>query len=76
MSAGLKPLNARPFYNEFVMQAPLGSGKKILLNLLQNGFLGGLDLGEDKMLICCTEINQIEDIVSFASIVKETLSIK
>src|ERR687891_749692 len=76
MSAGLKPLNARPFYNEFVMQAPPGSGKKILSNLLQNGFLGGLDLGEDKMLICCTEINQVEDIVSFASIVKETISIK
>ena len=75
-SAGLKPLNARPFYNEFVMQAPPGSGKKILSNLLQNGFLGGLDLGEDKMLICCTEINQVEDIVSFASIVKETISIK
>src|SRR5919112_655160 len=56
MSAGLKPLNARPFYNEFVMRAPPGSGKKILSNLLQNGFLGGLDLGEDKMLICCTEI--------------------
>ena len=76
MSAGLKPLNARPFYNEFVMQAPPGSSKKILSNLLQNGFLGGLDLGEDKMLICCTEINQVEDIVLFASIVKETISIK
>src|SRR5918993_2400750 len=76
MSAGLKPLNARPFYNEFVMQAPPGSSKKILSNLLQNGFLGGLDLGEDKMLICCTEINQVEDIVSFASIVRETISIK
>jgi glycine dehydrogenase subunit 1 len=75
-SIGLKPLKKRPFYNEFVIQAPPGSVKKILSNLLQNGFLGGLDLGEDKMLICCTEMNEVEDIMSFASIVKETISEK
>ncbi len=73
---GLKPLNSKPFYNEFVLQAPPGMGIKILSNLLQNGILGGLDLGEDKMLICCTETNQAEDIISYASIVKETISQK
>ncbi|HEU4448311.1 MAG TPA: aminomethyl-transferring glycine dehydrogenase subunit GcvPA [Nitrososphaeraceae archaeon] len=73
---GLKPLNSKPFYNEFVLQAPPGVGTRILSNLLQNGILGGLDLGEDKMLMCCTETNQVEDIVSYASIVKETISRK
>jgi glycine dehydrogenase subunit 1 len=75
-STGLKPLNSKPFYNEFVLQAPPGMGIRILSNLIQNGILGGLDLGEDKMLICCTETNQVEDIVSYASIVKETISQK
>ena len=73
---GLKPLNSKPFYNEFVLQAPPGVGTRILSNLLQNGILGGLYLGEDKMLICCTETNQVEDIISYASIVKETISQK
>jgi glycine dehydrogenase subunit 1 len=76
ISTDLKPLNSKPFYNEFVLQAPPGVGTRILSNLLQNGILGGLDLGEDKMLICCTETNQVEDIISYASIVKETISQK
>ena len=75
-STGLKSLDSKPFYNEFVLQAPPGMGTRILSNLLQNGILGGLDLGEDKILICCTEMNQVEDILSFASIVKETISQK
>jgi glycine dehydrogenase subunit 1 len=40
--------------------------------LFKNGILGGLDLGEDKMLICCTEMNTVQDIESFVSIIKET----
>jgi glycine dehydrogenase subunit 1 len=75
-STGLNPLNSKPFYNEFVLQAPPGMGTRILSNLLQYGILGGLDLGEDKILICCTEMNQVEDIISYASIVKETISQK
>jgi glycine dehydrogenase subunit 1 len=70
---GLTVLNTKPFYNEFVMQAPQGSSKRILSNLLENDILGGLELGENKMLICCTEMNRMEDISSFASITKETL---
>jgi glycine dehydrogenase subunit 1 len=75
-SVGLKALSTGPFYNEFVMQCPPGLGEEILSNLLQNGFLGGLNLGEDKILICCTEMNEVEDIALFASIVKETISKK
>ena len=75
-SVGLKALSSRPFYNEFVIQSPPGLGEEILSNLLQNGFIGGLDLGKDKMLICCTEMNEVEDIESFASIVKKIISKK
>jgi glycine cleavage system P protein (glycine dehydrogenase) subunit 1 len=73
-SVGLTTLNTKPFYNEFIMQAPFGTSKRILSNLLGNGILGGYDLGEDKMLICCTEMNPIKDIISFVSITKETIT--
>src|SRR5919108_811693 len=38
-SLGFKDLNKKPFYNEFIMKAPLGSSKKILSNLLKKGIL-------------------------------------
>jgi glycine dehydrogenase subunit 1 len=70
---GFKTLNKTPFYNEFIMNAPKGASEKILSNLLKNGILGGLNLGEDKMLICCTEMNTAQDIESFISVTKGTL---
>ena len=70
-SIGFKALNKKPFYNEFIIRAPVGTSKKIFSNLLKNGILGGLDLGEDKMLICCTEKNTVQDIESFISVIKE-----
>jgi glycine dehydrogenase subunit 1 len=73
---GLKTLNKTPFYNEFIMNAPKGSSEKILSNLLKNGILGGLNLAEDKILICCTEMNTVQDIESYVSIIKETTIIK
>jgi glycine dehydrogenase subunit 1 len=73
-SIGLASLNTKPFYNEFIMQAPLGTSKKIFSNLIGKGILGGYDLGEDKMLICCTEMNRIKDIASFVTITKETIN--
>jgi glycine dehydrogenase subunit 1 len=69
---GFKALNDKPFYNEFVMKAPTGSSRSILSNLLTQGILGGLDLGNDKILICCTEMNSLQDIESYLSVVKET----
>ena len=74
VSIGLSSLNKNPFYNEFIMQAPLGTSKRILSNLFGNGILGGYDLGDDKILICCTEMNQIKDIASFVTITKETIN--
>jgi glycine dehydrogenase subunit 1 len=71
---GLISLNKTPFYNEFIMQAPSGTSKRILSNLFGNGILGGYDLGEDKMVICCTEMNRMKDIASFVTITKETIN--
>jgi len=71
-SIGFESLNKKPFYNEFYMKAPSGSLENISSNLLKNGILGGLDLDEDKILICCTELNTVQDIESYVSILKET----
>lgn len=73
---GFKNLNDKPFYNEFLMEAPAGSSKKILSNLLSHGIIGGLDLGKDKILICCTEMNSSQDIADYVSIIKEVLDKK
>ena len=69
---GFEPLNKKPFYNEFIMKVPAGSLENISSNLLKNGILGGLNLAEDKILICCTEMNTVQDIESYVSIIKET----
>ncbi len=71
-SIGFEALNKKPFYNEFCMKAPSGSLENISSNLLKNGIHGGLDLDEDKILIRCTELNTVQDIESYVSIVKET----
>jgi glycine dehydrogenase subunit 1 len=72
-SLGFKALNKKQFYNEFVMKAPTSS-KKILSNLLNRGIVGGMDLGNDNILICCTEMNSFQDIASYVSVVKETVT--
>jgi glycine dehydrogenase subunit 1 len=71
-SIGFEALNKKPFYNEFYMKAPSGSLENISSNLLKNGIHGGLDLDKDKILICCTELNTVQDIESYVSIVRET----
>ena len=71
-SIGFEDLNKKPFYNEFYMKVPSGSLENISSNLLKNGIHGGLDLDEDKILICCTELNTVQDIESYVSIVSET----
>lgn len=65
---GFQTLNKLPFYNEFLMKTPTPSNT-ILANLAKNGICGGLDLGEDRLLICCTEMNTIQDIDDFVSVV-------
>ncbi len=65
---GFQPLNAKPFYNEFLVKSPKPS-EAIGSALLENDILGGLDLGNDELLLCCTEMNSLQDIERFVSIV-------
>src|SRR5919108_1438286 len=61
-------LNRKPFYNEFVVKAP-SSAEELASRLLKKGIVGGLNLGEDNLLICCTEMNSLRDIDDFVSTV-------
>jgi glycine dehydrogenase subunit 1 len=66
---GFRRLNSKPFYNEFVVKV-LEPVDIIESRLLKRGILGGLDLGEDNLLICCTEMNSVQDIDDFISAIK------
>ena len=63
---GFSNLNTKSFYNEFVVKAP-ESADAIESRLLKKGILGGVNLGEDNLLICCTEMNSVQDIEDFVS---------
>ena len=71
-----KLLNDKPFYNEFLVRAPSGSSENVLSHLLKEGILGGLHLDHDKILICCTEMNSLQDIESYTSIINERMLLK
>ena len=71
-----KLLNDKPFYNEFLVSAPSGSSENVLSHLLKEGILGGLHLDHDKILICCTEMNSLQDIESYTSIINERMLLK
>ncbi|TLY00077.1 MAG: aminomethyl-transferring glycine dehydrogenase subunit GcvPA [Thaumarchaeota archaeon] len=64
---GFKNLNSKPFYNEFVVKVP-GSAEALTSKLLEKGILGGINLGENELLLCCTEMNSAEDIADFVSV--------
>jgi len=65
---GFRNMNSKPFYNEFIVKAP-GSAEAVASRLLKKGILGGVNLGEDNLLICCTEKNSLQDIDDFISAV-------
>jgi len=56
-----------PFFNEFVAKAPGKDVAAINAELLDQGVIGGLDLGrfypelENSMLLCATEMTRRED---------------
>ena len=72
--SGLKPVYDRPFFHEFVTQASDEAAAQTILKALdQRGILGGLPLGEGKLLWCATEMNTRDEIDRTAEIVKEAL---
>ena len=66
---GFEPLNKKPFYNEFLVKTS-GSSESIISELLEHNILGGLNLEENRILVCCTEQNSIQDIEDYVSLVK------
>ena len=67
---GFKSLNSGSFYNEFVVEAPMDS-EKLLSKLRGNNILGGLDLGNNRLLVCCTEKNSPSDIDRYVEAVQK-----
>jgi glycine cleavage system P protein (glycine dehydrogenase) subunit 1 len=65
-----------PFFNEFVIRCP-ASVTEINASLLEEGILGGYDLGKDypefanHMLVAVTEMNSREDIDLLADVLSE-----
>ena len=66
---GFELLNKKPFYNEFLVQTS-SSSESVISELLEHNILGGLDLEENRILVCCTEQNSIQDIEDYVSLVK------
>jgi len=64
---GFKNMNSKPFYNEFVVNVP-GSAEALTSKLLEKGILGGVNLGDNDLLVCCTEMNSVQDIDDFVSV--------
>jgi glycine dehydrogenase subunit 1 len=66
--SGFELINTNPFYNEFLVKSPK-STEKIIADLMECNILGGIDLGDNKLLISCTEKNSLQDIDSYISTV-------
>ena len=74
-AAGLPAAYEKPFFHEFVTkQESKEAAEKVLKKLDENDFLGGLPLGDGRILWCATEMNSAEEIDRLVSIVKEALS--
>ena len=74
-AAGLPAAYEKPFFHEFVTkQESKEDAEKVLKKLDENDFLGGLPLGDGRILWCATEMNSTEEIDRLVSIVKEALS--
>lgn len=69
--AGLKPAYPeKEFFHEFVTVCP--DPEKVLAALAAEGILGGLPLGEGRILWCATEMNTKEEMDKTAAVCKET----
>jgi glycine dehydrogenase subunit 1 len=67
---GFEAINTSPFYNEFLVKSPKPS-EKIIADLMECNIFGGIDVGDNKLLVCCTEKNSLQDIDSYISAVSK-----
>ena len=65
---GFEAINTNPFYNEFLVKSPRPT-EKIIEDLMECNIFGGIDVGDNKLLVCCTEKNLLQDIDSYISVV-------
>jgi len=72
---GYKVLNEKPFFNEFAVKC-LRPVEEVNAALIENGIIGGYDLGQDyahlkdHMLIAVTEMNSKEEIDLFVEVLR------
>ncbi|MDO8553998.1 MAG: aminomethyl-transferring glycine dehydrogenase subunit GcvPA [Candidatus Micrarchaeota archaeon] len=59
----------KSFYNEFLVETPVPV-KNLNAKLQDHGFLGGVEVAENKWLLCCTEMLDDKDIEKFVETVK------
>jgi glycine dehydrogenase subunit 1 len=67
---GFEAINTSPFYNEFLVKPPKPS-EEIIANLMEYNIFGGIDVGDNRLLVCCTEKNLLQDINSYVSVVSK-----
>ena len=70
--AGLQPVYEGEFFHEFLTRAP--RRQALLKRLEEEGYLGGLPVGEDMLLWCATEQNTKAEMDRLAQLVKEVLA--
>ena len=68
---GVEPVYGGAFFHEFVLKMP--RSQELLEALDRRGILGGLPLGEDRVLWCATEKVSRQELDEAVSIVKEVL---
>ena len=62
-----KDVNNNEFFNEFVLEYN-GDLKKLEKKLEKLAYLGGLIIDNNKMLFCATEMNTLDEIISFSKL--------
>ena len=69
--AGVRPVYDKPFFHEFVTEC--SRAEELLSALEAKGILGGLPLGEGRILWCATELNTKEEMDLAARIAGEVM---
>lgn len=65
-SVGFSRAFTAPFFKEFVVRSPVPTGE-LMKGLLREGFLAGVPLGDDRLLVAVTERRTRDEIDRFAS---------
>ena len=69
---GVKIVNDN-FYNEFVIEVSRDANF-VLSELLKNKIIGGLEIGQNKILVAATELNSVSDIEQYQNALNKILN--